>query len=51
MTLSENSGLPWTVRYAIAAHQHGRPLPSWLLMSVQMVLNGGGCPSCGSARA
>lgn len=43
-----NSALPWTVRYAIAANAHGRPLPSWLLLSVQMVLNGHGC-ACGNS--
>jgi hypothetical protein len=37
--------LPWTVRYALAAHDAGRPLPTHLLMCVQYVRNGFGCPS------
>jgi hypothetical protein len=40
--------LPWVVRYALAAHDAGKPLPSWLLMSVQMVRYGGGCAACGN---
>lgn len=39
------ASIPWAVRYALAAHDAGRPLPSWLLMSVQMVRNGEGCTS------
>jgi hypothetical protein len=40
------ASLPWAVRYAIAAHHAGRPLPGHLLMCVQMTLNGHGCASC-----
>ena len=38
--------LPWSVRYALAAYEAGKPLPSWLLLSVQMHLYGGGCAAC-----
>lgn len=38
--------LPWAVRYALAAHEAGKPLPTHLLMCVQMVNNGEGCASC-----
>jgi hypothetical protein len=43
---------PWAVRYALAAHDYGKPLPSWLLMAVQMSRNAAGCASChvGSSR-
>lgn len=40
--------LAWVVRYALAAHDAGWPLPDHLLMCVQYVRNGGGCASCGS---
>jgi hypothetical protein len=40
--------LPWVVRYALAAHDFGKPLPPHLLMCVQMVRNGFGCAACGS---
>jgi hypothetical protein len=43
--------IPWAVRYALAAHDDGRPLPPWLLMSVQMLRNGGGCCACRLRRA
>jgi hypothetical protein len=33
--------VPWTVRYAAAQIDMGRPVPSWLLMAVQMWRNGG----------
>lgn len=42
--------IPWNVRYAIAQHDIGRPVPSWLLMSIQMVRNGEGCASCHGAK-
>jgi hypothetical protein len=35
--------LPWVVRYALAAHDHGHTLPGHLLMCVQMVRHGEGC--------
>lgn len=38
--------LSWTVRYALAAHDAGKPLPPHLLMCVQMIRNGYGCTSC-----
>jgi hypothetical protein len=40
--------IPWTVRYALAAHADGNPLPPWLLMAVQMIRNGEGCSACHS---
>jgi hypothetical protein len=37
--------MPWTVRFALAAHDAGWTLPPHLLMCVQMVRNGHGCTS------
>lgn len=47
--MDSHDHLPWAVRYALAAYDAGHPLPPWLLMAVQYVRNGGGCPSCGAA--
>jgi hypothetical protein len=47
----ETRGLPWAVRYALAAHDAGKPLPPWLLMSVQYVRHGFGCSACHGLRA
>jgi len=38
--------LPWTVRFALSAHDAGWTLPPYLLMCVQMVRNGYGCSAC-----
>lgn len=35
--------IPWTVRYAKAQLDIGRPVPNWLHMSVQMVYNAPAC--------
>jgi hypothetical protein len=40
--------MPWSVRYALAAHEAGWVIPPWLLMAVQMTQNGHGCAACGS---
>lgn len=40
------NGIPWTVRYAHAAIQAGKPVPSWLRLAVDMAYNAGGCVAC-----
>jgi hypothetical protein len=39
--------LNWNTRFAIAAYEAGWTIPEHLVMSAQMVLNGGGCSTCG----
>jgi hypothetical protein len=38
--------LNWNTRFAIAAYEAGWTIPEHLVMSAQMVLNGGGCSTC-----
>jgi hypothetical protein len=48
MAQPQTETVPWSVRFALAAYDSGKPLPPWLLMAVQMLRYGYGCSACGS---